>query len=127
VPHPRTGPRRIGAGPGRLTHTALASPDRRRWPGSAAACPANLHFSGQKVGGSSPSERTSERASPEATSEPGRALPLTRLLTAASDGGRYRVSEDVGGLGELVADGVGICAQNLLAQGLPPIRLITSS
>jgi hypothetical protein len=123
VPHPRTGPRRIGAGPGRLTHTALASPDRRRWPGSAAACPANLHFSGQKVGGSSPSER----ASPEATSEPGRALSLTRLLTAASDGGRYRVSEDVGGLGELVADGVGICAQNLLAQGLPPIRLITSS
>jgi hypothetical protein len=70
---------------------------------------------------------TSERASPEATSEPGRALSLTRLLTAASDGGRYRVSEDVGGLGELVADGVGICAQNLLAQGLPPIRLITSS
>jgi hypothetical protein len=81
----------------------------------------------QKVGGSSPSERTSERASPEATSEPGRALSLTRLLTAASDGGRYRVSEDVGGLGELVADGMGICAQNLLAQGLPPIRLITSS
>jgi hypothetical protein len=77
----------------------------------------------QKVGGSSPSER----ARPEATSEHGRALSLTRLLTAASDGGRYRVSEDVGGLGELVADGVGIHAQNLLAQGLPPIRLITSS
>src|SRR5580704_8735834 len=55
------------------------------------------------------------------------ALSLTRLLTVASDGGRYRVSGDVGGLGELVADGVGIHAQNLLAQGLPPIRLITSS
>ena len=86
--------------------------------------PDTFHWStDQKVGGSSPSER----ASPEATSEPGRALSLTRLLTAASDGGRYRVSEDVGGLGELVADGMGICAQNLLAQGLPPIRLITSS
>jgi hypothetical protein len=55
------------------------------------------------------------------------ALSLTRMLTVASDGGRYRVSGDVGGLGELVADGVGIHAQNLLAQGLPPIRLITSS
>ena len=37
------------------------------------------------------------------------------------------MSEDIGDLGELVADGVGIHAQNLLAQGLPPIRLITSS
>jgi hypothetical protein len=73
------------------------------------------------------SPKREDVASPEATSEPGRALSLTRLLTAASDGGRYRVSEDVGGLGELVADGMGICAQNLLAQGLPPIRLITSS
>ena len=30
LPHPRTGSRRIGPGPGRLTHTALAGPDRRR-------------------------------------------------------------------------------------------------
>ena len=35
--------------PGRLTHTAPAGPDRPRWSGSAAARPANLHFSGQML------------------------------------------------------------------------------
>jgi hypothetical protein len=38
------------------------------------------------------------------------ALLLTLLLTAASDGGRYRASEDVGSLGELVADYVRVHA-----------------
>ena len=38
-----TGPTRP-PGPGRLTHTAPAGPDRPRWPGSAAACPVNLYF-----------------------------------------------------------------------------------
>ena len=38
--------RRDRPDPGRLTHTAPAGPDRPRWPGSAAARPANLHFSG---------------------------------------------------------------------------------
>ena len=36
---------------------------------------------------------------------------LTQLLTAASDGRRYRASEDVGGLGELVADDEGVYTQ----------------
>ena len=61
LPHPRTRPRRTGQQPGRLTHTAPADPDQPRWPGSAAARPADLHFSGQKVGGSSPSERAQVR------------------------------------------------------------------
>ncbi len=47
IPGPR--PRRNRPDPGLLTHTALAGPDRPQWPGSAAACPANLHFSGQKL------------------------------------------------------------------------------
>ena len=46
LPPPRTRPRRNRPDPGRLTHTAPAGPDRPRWPGSAAARPANLHFSG---------------------------------------------------------------------------------
>jgi hypothetical protein len=36
------------------------------------------------------------------------AFVLTRMLTAALAGGRYRAGEDVGGLGELIADDVGI-------------------
>ena len=39
------------------------------------------------------------------------ALLLTQLLTAASDGRRYRASEDVGGLGELIADDEGVYTQ----------------
>jgi hypothetical protein len=38
-----------GYRPGRLTHTTPAGPARTRWPGSATAHPADLHFSGQKV------------------------------------------------------------------------------
>jgi hypothetical protein len=44
--------------PYRPPHTLTGS----RWLGSATARPADLHFSGQKVGGSSPSERASQPA-----------------------------------------------------------------
>jgi hypothetical protein len=46
---PGTRPGRNRPGPGRLTHTAPAGPDQPRSPGPAAARPANLHFSGQKM------------------------------------------------------------------------------
>jgi hypothetical protein len=57
----------------------------------------------QKVGGSSPSER----AQVKGPSRCGRGL----LLTAELAGVRDRAGEDVGGLGELVADHVGVYAQ----------------
>jgi hypothetical protein len=62
----------------------------------------------QKVGGSSPSER----ARSEPLSDHGRGSFANAVANSAVlGGGRYGAGEDVGGLGELVADGVGVHAQ----------------
>jgi len=92
--------------------------------GSEHGRTSTLESTDQKVGGSSPSERAQVRA-PFASRRGSFANTLANSGTLG--GGRYGAGEDVGGLGELVADGVDIHAQNFLAQGLPPIRLITSS
>jgi hypothetical protein len=64
--------------------------------GSAAACPANLHFSGQKAGGfeclrASPGQRSFAR------------LSTAFLLTSASSLAGDRAREDASSRGELTA------------------------
>ena len=60
------------------------------------------------MGGSSPSERTSERAHVKGPPNHGRG---SLANSGTLGGGRHGAGEDVGGLGELVADDVGVHAQ----------------